>query len=125
MYMEVTAGAISPPDTSATAPHADAAKVLQVDGLQTWFYTRRGTVKAVDNVSFHVRAGETLAIVGESGCGTSITALSVMRLIPSPPGRIVGGTVRLLARNMNDPRCNEMRPDSGHPHPRHSHKTTT
>src|SRR3546814_6063717 len=102
MYMEVTAGAISPPDTSATAPHADAAKVLQVDGLQTWFYTRRGIVKAVDNVSFHVRAGETLAIVGESGCGKSITALSVMRLIPSPPGRIVGGTVRLLDRTLTD-----------------------
>src|SRR3546814_11957760 len=80
MYMEVTAGAISPPDTSATAPHADAAKVLQVDGLQTWFYTRRGIVKAVDNVSFHVRAGATLAIVGESGCGKRIPAMSVLRL---------------------------------------------
>src|SRR3546814_6423106 len=108
MYMEVTAGAISPPDTSATAPHADAAKVLQVDGLQTWFYTRRGIVKAVDNVSFHVRAGDPLAIVGESGCGKSIPALSVMRLIPSLPRRIVRGTVRFLDRNLNDPGITEM-----------------
>ncbi|MBX3502168.1 MAG: ABC transporter ATP-binding protein [Alphaproteobacteria bacterium] len=68
---------------------------LEVDGLTTWFYTRRGIVKAVDNVSFHVRKGETLAIVGESGCGKSITALSVIRLIPTPPGRIVSGSVKL------------------------------
>jgi len=68
---------------------------LEVDGLTTWFYTRRGIVKAVDNVSFHVRKGETLAIVGESGCGKSITALSVIRLIPTPPGRIVAGSVKL------------------------------
>ncbi|MBV9833809.1 MAG: ABC transporter ATP-binding protein [Alphaproteobacteria bacterium] len=68
---------------------------LEVDGLTTWFYTRRGIVKAVDNVSFHVRRGETLAIVGESGCGKSITALSVIRLIPTPPGRIVSGSVKL------------------------------
>src|SRR3546814_20507432 len=111
--MEVTARAISPPDTSATAPQADAAKVLQVDGLQTWFYTRRGIVKAVDNVSFHVRAGETLAIVGEYGCGKRITALSVMRLIPSTPGRIVGGKVRLLDRHLNDVSEEEMRTDRG------------
>src|SRR5215207_8064937 len=68
---------------------------LEVDGLTTWFYTRRGIVKAVDNVSFSVRRGETLAIVGESGCGKSITALSVIRLIPTPPGRIVAGSVKL------------------------------
>ena len=68
---------------------------LEVDGLTTWFYTRRGIVKAVDNVSFSVRRGETLAIVGESGCGKSITALSVIRLIPTPPGRIVSGSVKL------------------------------
>ncbi|MGE0424136.1 MAG: ABC transporter ATP-binding protein [Reyranellaceae bacterium] len=68
---------------------------LEVDGLTTWFYTRRGIVKAVDNVSFNVRRGETLAIVGESGCGKSITALSVIRLIPTPPGRIIAGSVKL------------------------------
>ena len=107
--MEVSASAVSPHETPAIEPHADAAKILQVDGLQTWFYTRRGIVKAVDNLSFHVRAGETLAIVGESGCGKSITALSVMRLIPSPPGRIVGGSVQLLDRDLMNLSEEEMR----------------
>jgi peptide/nickel transport system ATP-binding protein len=69
--------------------------VLQVDDLQTYFYTRTGLLKAVDGVSFSLRRGETLAIVGESGCGKSVTALSIMRLVGSPPGRIVGGSVRL------------------------------
>ncbi|HZT47308.1 MAG TPA: ABC transporter ATP-binding protein [Hyphomicrobiaceae bacterium] len=69
--------------------------VLEVEGLQTYFYTRAGLVKAVDGVSFALRRGETLAIVGESGCGKSVTALSLMRLIADPPGRIVGGSIRL------------------------------
>ncbi|WP_119422812.1 ABC transporter ATP-binding protein [Desertibaculum subflavum] len=69
--------------------------VLTVDDLQTVFYTRAGMVRAVDRVSFALKAGETLAIVGESGCGKSITALSLLRLIPDPPGRIVGGKVVL------------------------------
>ncbi|MEQ9123439.1 MAG: ABC transporter ATP-binding protein [Alphaproteobacteria bacterium] len=68
---------------------------LEVSGLQTYFYTRDGIVRAVEDVSFHVDRGETLAIVGESGCGKSMTALSIMRLIPEPPGRIVGGEIRL------------------------------
>jgi peptide/nickel transport system ATP-binding protein len=71
------------------------AMVLDVKGLQTVFFTNSGLFKAVDDVSFHVRRGETLAIVGESGCGKSVTALSVMRLVPDPPGRIVGGAVML------------------------------
>jgi peptide/nickel transport system ATP-binding protein len=69
--------------------------VLTVENLQTVFYTRAGMVRAVDGVSFSLGAGETLAIVGESGCGKSITALSLMRLIPDPPGRIVAGKVVL------------------------------
>ena len=64
-------------------------------GLQTVFFTNSGLFRAVDDVSFEVRRGETLAIVGESGCGKSVTALSIMRLVPDPPGRIVGGTVLL------------------------------
>ncbi|MEI6545452.1 MAG: ABC transporter ATP-binding protein [Burkholderiales bacterium] len=71
------------------------APVLQVANLQTWFYTRAGLVKAVDGVSFSLARGETLAIVGESGCGKSVTSLSLMRLVADPPGRIVGGTVHL------------------------------
>jgi peptide/nickel transport system ATP-binding protein len=69
--------------------------VLDVKGLETVFFTNSGLFRAVDGVSFHVKRGETLAIVGESGCGKSVTALSVMRLIPEPPGRIVGGSIML------------------------------
>ena len=74
--------------------------LLQVSGLGTWFYTRQGIVKAVDDVAFSVAAGETLAIVGESGCGKSMTALSLMRLIPDPPGRIVSGSIKLADRDL-------------------------
>src|ERR1700754_1490301 len=69
--------------------------VLDVRNLQTVFFTNSGLFKAVDDISFSVRRGETLAIVGESGCGKSVTALSIMRLVPDPPGRIVGGSVLL------------------------------
>ena len=69
--------------------------VLDVKNLQTVFFTNSGLFRAVDDVSFSVRRGETLAIVGESGCGKSVTALSIMRLVPDPPGRIVGGSVAL------------------------------
>jgi peptide/nickel transport system ATP-binding protein len=71
------------------------APVLEVSGLSTVFHTRRGLVRAVQDVSFSVNAGETLAIVGESGCGKTITALSLMRLIPQPPGEIVSGSVKV------------------------------
>jgi peptide/nickel transport system ATP-binding protein len=71
------------------------ATVLDVKGLQTVFFTNSGLFKAVDDVSFTVARGETLAIVGESGCGKSVTALSIMRLVPDPPGRIVGGSIML------------------------------
>jgi peptide/nickel transport system ATP-binding protein len=74
---------------------AGAEPVLEVNALKTWFFTRSGAVKAVDGVSFALARGETLAIVGESGCGKSVTALSLMRLIPDPPGRIVGGSISL------------------------------
>ena len=67
--------------------------VLDVRDLRTHFTTRWGTVKAVDGVSYSVRRGETLGVVGESGSGKSVTALSLMRLVPSPPGQIVGGEV--------------------------------
>ncbi|MEA2820724.1 MAG: peptide/nickel transport system ATP-binding protein [Bradyrhizobium sp.] len=89
---------------------AGAEPVLKVNALRTYFFTRSGAVKAVDGVSFGLKRGETLAIVGESGCGKSVTALSLMRLIPDPPGRIVGGSISLdgvdiLALNDNELRA--------------------
>ncbi|MBI2368966.1 MAG: ABC transporter ATP-binding protein [Deltaproteobacteria bacterium] len=67
--------------------------LLEVRDLRTGFFTAEGTVKAVDGISYVVHEGETVALVGESGCGKSVSALSIMRLIPDPPGRIVGGEV--------------------------------
>jgi oligopeptide transport system ATP-binding protein len=69
------------------------APLLQVKDLKTYFFTDEGVVRAVDGVSYDVEAGETLGLVGESGCGKSVSALSVLRLIASPPGKIVGGEV--------------------------------
>ena len=65
--------------------------ILEVRDLKTYFNTDDGIVKAVDGVSFDLHRGETLGIVGESGCGKSVTNLSIMKLIPSPPGKIMGG----------------------------------
>jgi peptide/nickel transport system ATP-binding protein len=76
------------------------APVLGVHDLRTVFFTGRGLIKAVDGVSFDLKSHEVLAIVGESGCGKSMTALSIMRLIPDPPGRIVGGRVMLGGRDL-------------------------
>jgi oligopeptide transport system ATP-binding protein len=77
-----------------------AEPVLSVHNLTTRFRTDRGSVLAVDSVSFELAAGETLAIVGESGSGKSVTAMSIMRLIPSPPGKIEQGEVRLEGRDL-------------------------
>jgi peptide/nickel transport system ATP-binding protein len=87
----------------AASPAASAAAtgpLLEIDDLRTWFFTRDGVVRAVDGVSLSVLPGETLAIVGESGCGKSVTALSVMRLIASPPGRTVSGSIRFAGRDL-------------------------
>jgi peptide/nickel transport system ATP-binding protein len=91
-----------------TGAQADET-VLDVRNLQTVFFTNSGLFRAVDDVSFHVRRGETLAIVGESGCGKSVSALSIMRLVPDPPGRIVGGSVILEGTNLLDLDDAEMR----------------
>jgi peptide/nickel transport system ATP-binding protein len=88
---------------------SDAAPLLEIDGLKTHFFTRDGVVRAVDGVSFSVAQGETLAVVGESGCGKSVTSLSIMRLIASPPGRIVEGTIRFQGTNLLDLSEREMR----------------
>ena len=96
---------------SGAAPAIGAPNdlVLTVEGLRTYFFTRNGVVKAVEDVSFEVGRGETLAIVGESGCGKSMTALTLMRLIPEPPGKIISGSVDLDGRDLMTLSDDEMR----------------
>ena len=87
-------------ESGASPAATPATPLLEVEDLHTWFFTRDGVVRAVDGVSFRVMPGETLAIVGESGCGKSVTALSMLRLVPSPPGRIVSGSIRFEGRDL-------------------------
>ena len=79
-----------------------AQPILEVDNLRTHFFTADGVVPAVDGVSYSVNPGETLGVVGESGCGKSVTALSILRLVADPPGRIVGGAIRFQGTNLLD-----------------------
>ena len=97
---EVTSDAVAVDTDGFGASAASDETVIEVKDLQTQFTTRWGTVKAVDGISYHVQRGETLGIVGESGSGKSVNALSLMRLVPSPPGNIVGGEVILNGRNL-------------------------
>lgn len=90
------------------------AKLLEVDNLQMHFFTRDGVVKAVDGVSFSLEPGETLGVVGESGSGKSVTALTIMRLVPMPPGKLVGGDVRFKGKSlltMEEPAIRAIRGD--------------
>ena len=86
-----------------------AEPLLHVQDLKTYFFTDEGVAKAVDGVSFEVRPQETLGIVGESGCGKSVTSLSILRLIPDPPGRIVDGRIDFRGRNLLDLSEKDMR----------------
>ena len=88
---------------------ATGKTILEVKDLRTYFYTRDGIVRSVDGVSFSVSEGETLAIVGESGCGKSVTSLSLLRLIPSPPGKIVSGSVLYHGKDLLKLSEDEMR----------------
>jgi len=88
---------------------AEEMPLLHVDGLQTFFSTRRGTVHAVDSVSFDVEVGETVGLVGESGCGKSVTALTIMRLLRMPPARVAAGSVVFEGRDLLRLRDSEMR----------------
>jgi len=85
------------------------ANLLEVADLKTQFFTQDGVVHAVNGISYNLQEGECLGIVGESGCGKSVSVLSVMRLIPDPPGKIVGGTVRFRGRNLQELSEEEMR----------------
>ena len=75
-------------------------RLLEIEDLKTQFFTSAGTVRAVDGISYGVDAGETVALVGESGCGKSVSALSILRLIPDPPGRVVGGSIRFFGTDL-------------------------
>ncbi len=86
--------------------------ILRVDELRTYFHTRDGTVRAVDGVSFDLARGETLGVVGESGCGKSVTALSILRLLPVPPARIESGAIEFMGEDLvaaTEPRMREIR----------------
>lgn len=82
---------------------------LEVRDLKTYFFTRWGTVKAVDGVSFSLKEGQTLGLVGESGCGKSVTCFSILRLVPQPAGRIVGGQIFLQGEDLLKKNEEEMR----------------
>jgi len=84
-------------------------ELLRVRNLETHFSTHEGTVKAVNRISFTINKGQTLGLVGESGCGKSVTALSIMRLVPSPPGKIVGGEISFEGQDLLELDEKEMR----------------
>src|SRR5580658_5663234 len=99
--------------TSATleaqlTARASATPLLEISDLRTYFFTRDGVVRAVNGVSLHVNEGETLAVVGESGCGKSVTAMSVLRLIPEPPAKLAG-SIRFGGRELFELNDHEMR----------------
>ena len=79
---------------------AEPEPLVELKDLKTWFYTDEGIAKAVDGVSYAILPGETLGVVGESGCGKSVSALSIMRLIPDPPGKIVDGQILLRGKDL-------------------------
>ncbi len=88
---------------------ANDEMLLEIEDLKTWFHTDIGVAKSVDGVSYGIRKGETLGVVGESGCGKSVTALSIMGLVPSPPGRIEGGAIRFDGVDLTKLPSEEMR----------------
>ncbi len=89
-------------------------KLLEIADLSVHFYTPEGIARAVDGVSFYLNAGETIGLVGESGCGKSVTSLAIIGLIPSPPGRIESGRIRFAGRNLRDLDAESLRKIRGH-----------
>ena len=87
----------------------DNTLLLEVKNLKTYFYTDEGVVQAVDGISFNIKKGETLGMIGESGCGKSVSALSIMRLVPQPPGRIIEGEINFKGENLMEKSKSEMR----------------
>src|SRR5210317_1278820 len=97
------------PQNLSSRLFAGSAPILNVSNLRTYFDTDDGVVKAVDGVTFQIYPGETLGIVGESGCGKSVTALSIMRLFPNPPGRFAGGEILFKGKDLIHLTKKEMR----------------
>ncbi len=85
------------------------AGLIEIKNLRTSFFTPEGEMRAVDGVSFYIEEGKTLGLVGESGCGKSVTALSILRLIPSPPGKVVGGQILFRGKDLLELNREEMR----------------
>ena len=83
--------------------------LLDIQNLQTHFFTDAGVLPSVDGVSFQIRRGETLGVVGESGCGKSVMSMSILRLIPEPPGKIVGGKILFKGRDLTKLPMKELR----------------
>jgi peptide/nickel transport system ATP-binding protein len=100
MAMSTASSTAADAAASLHATPADAAPLLEVSGLSVEFDTRAGVARVLESVSFSLERGHTLGLVGESGCGKSMTALAMMRLIPDPPGRVTGGQVRLDGRDL-------------------------
>src|SRR5215469_8918187 len=88
------------PMAAASSRHPIGNVILDVRNLRTYFFTYDGVVKALDGVSFNIRRGETVGLVGETGCGKSVTAFSVTKLIADPPGRIMDGTILFKGSNL-------------------------
>jgi peptide/nickel transport system ATP-binding protein len=106
---QMTTERVASPAYAMTRARERAGTVLEISGLKTYLFTRSGVVKAVDDISLSVRRSETLAVVGESGCGKSMTALSIMRLVPDPPGKIVSGSISLEGKDLVQLQEAEMR----------------
>jgi oligopeptide transport system ATP-binding protein len=107
--VEITFGDLGTEVAEREAKQAKAENLLEVRNLSTHFFTPDGVVRAVDEVSFELGYGETLGLVGESGCGKSVTALSISRLVPDPPGKIVSGEVMFEGVNLLNLSADEMR----------------
>jgi peptide/nickel transport system ATP-binding protein len=91
-----------------------STKLLEIENLSVHFHTPEGVARAVDGVSFHLATGETIGLVGESGCGKSVTSLSVLGLIPSPPGQIASGRIRFAGQNLLELESEQLRKIRGH-----------